>query len=109
MAAEALVLVLRRRSRLCRARLVLSRVETRGFWRSRRVVAVAHLGHVSARYRVDVHGHEDRSRLEQLDLLMLGYEELGGELPFRRVFPAEDEVRSANDGINAEETSGRVV
>ena len=53
--------------RLRRTRLILSRIEAGSFWRRRRVVTVAHLGNIAGGW-VDVHGHENGSGFEKLDL-----------------------------------------
>lgn len=78
--------------RINRALSVLLVRVSRGCWRSRFRFARKVPGRV--RWRNDfivrsgaIHGNQDRRSFEELDLLVLGDEQLGGQRPFGSVFP----------------------
>lgn len=75
-----MIVKLRRRSGVRGAHVVTQVGRARGGWRDGGVVAVAVCG-------VLVHGDEDGGSFEQLDLLVLGDEQLGRVLPFGRMLP----------------------
>ena len=86
-AAHSMVVHVRGRGSFCGAHTV-TQVRRAGGWGRGRVVAVVALL---------VHGDEDRGGLEQLDLLVLGDEQLGGVLPFRSVFPTKSKVNAVHE------------
>ena len=51
---------------------------------------------VARRLALRVHGNKNRSGFQQLHLLVLRNEKLGGVLPFRSVFPTKQTVNSEN-------------
>ena len=82
-----MVVHLRGRGSFCGAHAVTEIRRAGGWWRCRVVAVVARL----------VHGYKDRGGLEQLDLLVLGDEQLGGVLPFRSVFPIKSKVNAIQE------------
>lgn len=84
--AHSVVVALWGRGSFSGAQLI-TEIRTRGRWRGGAAVALAAI-------TILVHGNEDRGGLEQLHLLVLGDEQLGGVLPFRRMFPTKSKVNA---------------
>jgi hypothetical protein len=82
--ADGVVVHVRGRGGFGGAQVVAHVGRARGRRRGRVVAVVADL----------VHGDEDGGGLEQLDLLVLGDEQLGGVLPLRGVFPTRAKVNA---------------
>ncbi len=78
----------RRRRRLGRADDVVGELRKPGGGGGRRrLITVGGLGEFRRRGGIVIHSDQDRRRLEQLHLLMLGDEQFGGVRPFRRMLP----------------------